>query len=69
MVGDEVTKGISGGQRKRLNVAMELTSDPHILFLDEPTSGLDSTSSLSLMKEPRCAVWKRVNILHHDSVP
>ena len=49
-MGDELVKGISGGQRKRLNIGMELVADPHILFLDEPTSGLDSTGSMHLIE-------------------
>ncbi|KAJ3134674.1 hypothetical protein HK100_003437 [Physocladia obscura] len=47
-IGDETTRGISGGQRKRVNIAMELASAPLAIFLDEPTSGLDSTSSLDV---------------------
>ncbi|KAJ3111510.1 hypothetical protein HDU96_005641 [Phlyctochytrium bullatum] len=47
-IGDTFTRGISGGQRKRVNVGMELAAAPSALFLDEPTSGLDSTSALDL---------------------
>ncbi|KAJ3094464.1 hypothetical protein HDU97_008035 [Phlyctochytrium planicorne] len=47
-IGDELTRGISGGQRKRVNVGMELVACPLAVFLDEPTSGLDSTSALDL---------------------
>eukprot|EP00835_Amoeboradix_gromovi_P004786 NODE_397_length_9427_cov_0.309605.p1 type:complete len:818 gc:universal NODE_397_length_9427_cov_0.309605:6531-8984(+) len=47
-IGDEKVRGISGGQRKRVNIGMEIVADPSILFLDEPTSGLDSSSALEL---------------------
>ncbi|KAJ3247171.1 hypothetical protein HDU78_004978 [Chytriomyces hyalinus] len=48
IIGDELNRGISGGQRKRVNIAMELASAPLAIFLDEPTSGLDSTAALKV---------------------
>lgn len=48
-VGSPLKKIISGGQRKRLNVALELIREPAILFVDEPTSGLSSTDSEKVM--------------------
>mmetsp|Transcript_10224 Transcript_10224/g.30503 ORF Transcript_10224/g.30503 Transcript_10224/m.30503 type:complete len:1000 (-) Transcript_10224:1198-4197(-) len=50
IVGDEARRGVSGGQRKRVNIGMEVVACPLALFLDEPTSGLDSTSALSVIK-------------------
>lgn len=47
-VGDEITRGISGGQRKRVNIGMEIVAAPSLLLLDEPTSGLDSTAAMSI---------------------
>lgn len=48
-VGTPLDKKISGGQRKRLNIALELIREPSILFLDEPTSGLSSRDSAKIM--------------------
>jgi len=48
VIGNEEERGISGGQRKRVNIGMELVADPNILFLDEPTSGLDSSTSFEV---------------------
>jgi len=72
VVGDEATRGISGGQRKRVNVGMEMVADPSVLFLDEPTSGLDSTTSYDLvtaLKELANRGTNVITVLHQPSFP
>jgi ABC-type multidrug transport system ATPase subunit/ABC-type multidrug transport system permease subunit len=50
LIGDERTKGISSGERKRTAVGVELVHDPVLLLLDEPTSGLDSYTAYQLVE-------------------
>lgn len=48
-VGTQFIRGISGGERKRTSIGMELITDPSILFLDEPTTGLDSSTANAVL--------------------
>ncbi|KAM5282630.1 broad substrate specificity ATP-binding cassette transporter ABCG2 isoform 1-T7 [Hipposideros larvatus] len=48
-VGTQFTRGVSGGERKRTSIGMELITDPAILFLDEPTTGLDSSTANAVL--------------------
>ena len=69
-IGDETRRGLSGGQKKRVNVAMELAMNPSLVFLDEPTSGLDSSMALNLMRCLRKAAnagWAICLVIHQPS--
>lgn len=62
LVGTVEERGISGGQRKRVNVGLEMVMEPSLLILDEPTSGLDSSSSQLLLRALRREALEGVNI-------
>ncbi|KAL3921731.1 MAG: hypothetical protein SGILL_002591 [Bacillariaceae sp.] len=67
-VGDIRRRGVSGGERKRVSIGIELMALPSILFLDEPTSGLDASSALLVMKGLKHLVEKDgvtvVSVIH-----
>ncbi len=68
-IGKPEKKILSGGQRKRVNIAMELVTDPVILFLDEPTSGLaadDTTALVSLLHELAKKTGKTIVMTIHQ---
>ncbi len=70
VVGSHMNKVISGGQRKRLNIALELIREPSILFLDEPTSGLssaDSSNVLDLLRELTLKGKLVITVIHQPS--
>ena len=50
LIGNDRVRGVSGGERKRCNIGIQLITDPAILFLDEPTTGLDSFQALAVME-------------------
>ena len=47
-VGGDMARGVSGGEKRRTSIALELITDPSVIFLDEPTTGLDSKSALDV---------------------
>ncbi|WP_437666564.1 FHA domain-containing protein [Sorangium sp. So ce1182] len=68
-IGKPENKILSGGQRKRVNIALELVTDPVILFLDEPTSGLaadDTTALITLLHDLTKATGKTIIMTIHQ---
>ena len=63
-MGGILVKGISGGEKKRTSIAIELISDPRVIMLDEPTSGLDSLTSFIIIDYLKhLAVSKRKTVI------
>lgn len=63
-------KGVSGGERKRTSIGVELITDPSLIFLDEPTTGLDSFTAMSVvetMKELALSGRTIVSTIHQPS--
>lgn len=67
---DSLIKALSGGQRKRASIAVELLSDPNLLFLDEPSSGLDPGTERNLMQSLRTMAdnGKTVLLVTHSTL-
>jgi ATP-binding cassette subfamily G (WHITE) protein 1 len=63
IVGNVGKKGISGGERKRTSIAIELLTDPSLLFLDEPTTGLDSYNAEHLIDLLRHLSTKKITVV------
>mmetsp|Transcript_34172 Transcript_34172/g.49668 ORF Transcript_34172/g.49668 Transcript_34172/m.49668 type:complete len:600 (+) Transcript_34172:44-1843(+) len=50
IVGDELNRGLSGGEKRRVSIGVDIVHEPAVVFLDEPTSGLDSSTALSVVE-------------------
>jgi len=50
LIGSDMIKGISGGEKRRVSIAVQILTDPRVLLLDEPTSGLDAFTASSIME-------------------
>nr|XP_014339632.1 PREDICTED: ATP-binding cassette sub-family G member 2-like [Latimeria chalumnae] len=61
-VGTEFIRGVSGGERRRTSIGMELITEPPVLFLDEPTTGLDASTANAVL-----TLLKRYHVLLYFS--
>jgi ATP-binding cassette subfamily G (WHITE) protein 2 len=58
LIGNELVRGVSGGERKRASIGCELVMRPRVLFLDEPTSGLDAATAVQVVQTVRSLAMK-----------
>ena len=70
-IGTETRKTISGGERKRTSIGVELVTDPSLIMLDEPTSGLDSFKATKIVKKLQQLARKKgktvISTIHQPS--
>ncbi|KAI5306170.1 hypothetical protein KEM56_002009 [Ascosphaera pollenicola] len=59
LIGSEFVKGISGGEKRRVGIAVQILTDPKVLLLDEPTSGLDAFTAASIIEVLRNTCTRR----------
>ena len=70
LVGSEMVKGINGVEKRRVTIAVQILTNPRVLFLDEPTSGLDVFTASSIIEVFRAlADVGRTLVLTHSSIP
>jgi ABC-type multidrug transport system ATPase subunit len=62
-VGGSLIRGVSGGERKRTSIGVELLTNPSLIFLDEPTTGLDSSTALAVLELLEKIASKGVNVV------
>jgi ABC-type multidrug transport system ATPase subunit len=58
IIGNAMVRGVSGGERKRVSIGLELLHDPNLVFMDEPTSGLDSFQAANVMNTLKSVALK-----------
>lgn len=63
VIGDITNRGISGGERKRVSIGVELVKNPYLLFVDEPTTGLDSANAFNVVSVLRNSKGNNVTIV------